>query len=167
MLDVVPLTLAQANELVVRLSRHHGPAWGHRWSIGVQADGRLVGAAVAGRPVSRILDDGRTVEVTRLVSDGTPNACSCLLGAMVRIARAMGYEKVITYTLQTEGGASLRAAGWTVAAVATRVRTWDTPCRPRQHHEHEDTPKVRWECQLKPAAKRAPRHRPVFGESEV
>ena len=79
----------------------------------MQADGLLVGAAIAGRPVSRMLDNGQTIEVTRLVSDGTPNACSCLLGAMRRVARAMGYARIITYTLASESGTSLRAAGWT------------------------------------------------------
>jgi hypothetical protein len=164
-LCIVPLTLAEANAQVERLSRHHQPARGHRWSIGVEASGLLVGAAIAGRPVARMLDDGQTIEVTRLVSDGTPNVCSCLLGAMRRVARAMGYARIITYTLASESGTSLRAAGWTATTLATRVRHWDTPARRRARQGHEDTPKVRWECRLRSETTRTPRGRPVFGEA--
>ena len=82
------------------------------------ADGQLVGVAITGRPVSRYLDDGLTLEVNRLCTDGTRNACSFLYGAAARAAKAMGYQKIITYILDTEDGASLRAAGWTCAGLA-------------------------------------------------
>src|ERR1035441_8056475 len=75
---------------------------------------KLVGVAIVGRPVARRLDDGETLEVTRLCTDGTPNACSFLYGACRRAAFALGYGRIGTYTLQDEGGASLRAAGWTL-----------------------------------------------------
>ena len=84
--------------------------------FGTEADGRLAGVAIVGRPVSRYLDDGKTLEVNRLCTDGTKNACSFLYAAAARAARAMGYQRIITYTLDTEGGASLRAAGWCCAA---------------------------------------------------
>ena len=109
--------------------RHHRPVTGHKFSIGCTADGRLVGVAIVGRPVSRYLDNGLTLEVNRLCTDGTKNACSMLYAAAWRAARAMGYEKIITYTLDTESGASLRAAGWTCAGL-TGGKRWTGSRRP-------------------------------------
>jgi hypothetical protein len=133
-LEIVPLELAEANEQVDRWHRHHTPAVGHRFSIGVEAvdvDGRvLVGAAIVGRPVARMNDDGWTLEVTRVATDGTPNACSALYGAAWRVCREMGYRRLITYTLATEPGTSLRAAGWT--EIGKRGGgSWDRPSRRR------------------------------------
>ena len=93
--------------------------------------GRLCAVAIVGRPVSRYLDDGFTLEVNRLCSDGTKNACSILYAAAARAARAMGYRKIITYTLDTESGASLRAAGWTNAGLAGG-KAWTGSRRPAQ-----------------------------------
>lgn len=112
MLSLVPVTLREANEFVRQHHRHHKPTVGHKFSIGVQEDGRLAGVAICGRPVSRFLDDGYTLEVNRLCTDGAKNACSMLYGAAVRAARAMGYHKVITYILDSECGASLKASGF-------------------------------------------------------
>jgi hypothetical protein len=109
---VVPLTLSQANALVARLHRHHKPVTGHRFSIGAEADGRLVGAAIIGRPVARMTDQYHVAEVTRLVSDGTRNACSILYAAAARAADAMGFDHIQTFILESEPGTSLRAAGW-------------------------------------------------------
>lgn len=109
--------------------RHHKPVVGHKFSIGCTADGRLVGVAIVGRPVSRYLDNGLTLEVNRLCTDGTKNACSMLYAAAWRAARAMGYQKIITYTLDTESGASLRATGWTCAGLAGGKR-WTGSRRP-------------------------------------
>lgn len=110
---LVPLTLAQANELVSKWHRHHKPARGHRFSIGARHEGEVVGAAIIGRPVSRNFDAYGVVEVTRLVTNGTENACSFLYGASARIAREMGFWKIQTYILDDESGKSLRASGWT------------------------------------------------------
>ena len=99
MLSLVPVSLREANEFVRQHHRHHKPTVGHKFSIGVREDGRLAGVAICGRPVSRFLDDGYTLEVNRLCTDGARNACSMLYGAAVRAARAMGYKKVITYIL--------------------------------------------------------------------
>jgi len=130
--NVVPLTLAEANQMVTAHHRHHRPVVGHRFSIGVQSDGVLVGAAIVGRPVARMLDNGATAEVTRCVTDGTPNACSMLYAACWRAWRAMGGHRLITYTLATESGASLRAAGWKVLyETVARPNGWDTPSRRR------------------------------------
>lgn len=111
MLTLTPISLSEANAFVALWHRHHKPVVGHKFSIGCEADGRLAGVAIVGRPVSRYLDDGKTLEVNRLCTDGTKNACSFLYAAAARAARAMGYQRIITYTLDTEGGASLRGAG--------------------------------------------------------
>ena len=118
MLTLIPVSLAQANEFVRQHHRHHKPAAGHKLSIGCAENGRRCAVAIVGRPVSRYLDDGFTLEVNRLCSDGAKNACSILYAASARAAKAMGYRKIITYTLDTEGGASLHAAGWCCAGRA-------------------------------------------------
>lgn len=112
MLELKPITFAEANAFVAQYHRHHKPVIGHKFSIGCMENGRLVGVAIVGRPVSRYLDNGFTLEVNRLCTDGTKNACSMLYAAAWRAARAMGYRKIVTYILDTENGASLRAAGW-------------------------------------------------------
>lgn len=89
------------------------------------------GVAVTGRPVSRHLDDGLTAEVTRLCTDGYPNTCSFLYAACARIAKEMGYEKILTYTLASENGASLRASGWRCADGLRGGGNWNVPGRPR------------------------------------
>jgi hypothetical protein len=113
-LRVIPLTFPQANECVRMWHRHHaelpgGFAW---YCLGAVSDGAIVAAAICGRPTNRNNHDGQTVEVIRLASDGTRNACSFLYGAAARVAREMGAAEIITYTLDSESGASLRAAGW-------------------------------------------------------
>ena len=118
MLTLIPISLALANAFVAQHHRHHQPVIGHKYSIGCALGSRLIGVAITGRPVSRYLDDGTTLEVTRLCTDGTPNACSILYAASARAAKAMGYTKIITYTLDTENGASLRAAGWRCEGLA-------------------------------------------------
>ena len=113
MIRLVPTTLREANAFVKAHHRHHKPVTGHKFSIGCEAEGRLVGVVIAGRPVSRYLDDGLTLEVNRLCTTGEKNVCSMLYAAAARAAKAMGYRKIITYTLDDEPGTSLRAAGWT------------------------------------------------------
>jgi hypothetical protein len=110
-LKVIPVTLETANDFVRRLHRHNKPVVGSKFCIGVKAE-ELVGVAIVGRPVAPRLDDGLTVEITRVCTDGTRNAASMLYGACRKAARAMGYDRIFTYTLPEEGGASLRAAGF-------------------------------------------------------
>jgi hypothetical protein len=130
-LTIVPLSLDSANEFVRQHHRHHVPVIGHKFSIGVaDDDGGLRGAAIVGRPVSRRRDDGWTLEVTRLVTDGCPNACSALYAAAWRAAKAMGYTRIGTYILASEPGTSLLAAGWK-CLYETPGRSWDVPSRPR------------------------------------
>ena len=100
LLKLVPITLRQANAFVQAYHRHHKPSVGHKFSIGVSDGEKLVGVAICGRPVSRRLDDGLTLEVNRVCTDGTKNACSMLYGASCRAAKAMGYRRVITYILE-------------------------------------------------------------------
>lgn len=133
-LEIVPLDLAEANDQVARWHRHHQPVIGHKFSLGVEeiaCDGRaLVGVAIVGRPVARMNDNGWTLEVTRVATNGCANACSALYGAAWRVAREMGYRRLITYTLKTEPGTSLKAAGWT-SLYETKGGSWDTPSRRR------------------------------------
>ena len=129
MLTLIAVPLSEANAFVAQHHRHHKPVTGHKFSIGCMKDGRLAGVAIVGRPVSRYLDDGLTLEVNRLCTDGTPNACSFLYGAAWRAARALGYRKIVTYILDTESGASLRAAGWKCVGQAGGLR-WTGTRRP-------------------------------------
>ena len=118
-LHVTPITLAAANEFVTLHHRHHKKETGHKFSIAVgvsDPDDKLVGVIICGRPKARHLDDGRTLEVTRSCTDGTPNANSALYGAAWRVARELGYDRLITYTQEGESGSSLKGAGWKVIA---------------------------------------------------
>ena len=112
MKQIVPLTLSEANWFVALKHRHHQPVQGHKYSIGLTENDDLVGVAIVGRPVARHRDDGMTLEVTRLATDGTKNACSALYAAAWRAARALGYKKIGTYILAEEPGVTLKAAGW-------------------------------------------------------
>jgi len=140
-----PIGLRAANAFVAAHHRHHGPTRGHKFSISVtDAQGQSRGVVIAGRPVARRLDDGTHLEVLRMCTDGTPNACSMLYGAVRRAAKAMGYlpEQIITYTLEGEGGASLRAAGWQLDG-CTEGGSWDRPSRSRVD-SHPTERKFRW-----------------------
>lgn len=149
---VVPLTFPRANECVRMWHRHHGQLpGGFAWyCLGAVDDGVVVAAAICGRPTNRNNDDGQTVEVIRLASDGTRNACSFLYGAAARVAREMGAARIITYTLDSEGGASLRAAGWN--RDKDGIRSWwthegtRTPARNRPHMQES---KVRWSVRFR------------------
>jgi hypothetical protein len=111
-LEIIPVSLKDANAFVAEHHRHHKPVVGHKFSIGCISGKKLIGIAIVGRPVSRYLDNGFTLEVNRLCTDGTENACSKLYSAAARAAKELGYIKIITYILETENGASLRASGW-------------------------------------------------------
>ena len=145
-LALTPISLREANAFVERNHRHRKGVTGHKFSIGCTRDGELVGVAIMGRPVSRYLDDGLTLEVNRLCTTGAENACSMLYGAAARAARAMGYQKIITYTLDTEPGTSLRAAGWQCAGPAGGER-WTGKRRPAADL-YPPQKKLRYEKQL-------------------
>lgn len=135
-LSVERVDLAEANAFVAAYHRHHKPVQGHLFSIAAARDfgdngaRKIVGVAIVGRPVARGRDDGVTAEVTRLVTDGTPNACSFLYGAASRAAFALGFKRIGTYILASEPGISLRAAGWRLIG-EVRGRSWSAPSRSR------------------------------------
>ena len=142
-ITVMPVSLAEANCFVTSWHRHANQAQGHLWSNGAFDDDLILhGVAIIGRPIARALDDGDTVEVTRLATDGTRNLCSLLYGAARREDRHRGYARIITYTRADETGASLRASGFTAVATV-RGRQWDCPSRPRRRREPVD--RIRWE----------------------
>lgn len=144
-LRLVPVSITEANEFVRQVHRHHQPTVGGKFAIGCAEDGEIVGVAIVGRPVARHLDDGWTVEVNRVATNGARNACSMLYGASWRAAKAMGYKRMVTYTLASESGSSLRAAGWKVVG-EVRGRSWDCPIRPRVDKTPAQTEaKLRWE----------------------
>jgi len=131
-LVIKPLGLKKANAFVLQFHRHHKSAQGHKFSIGLFENDELCGVAICGRPVSRNQDDGLTAEVIRMcVSPNVRNGCSKLYAACATIAKGMGYCRIITYTLETESGASLRASGWTLEAENLAAKTWDTKSRRR------------------------------------
>ena len=129
-LSTVPIDLKEANAFVAEYHRHHKPVVGHKFSIGAALGDEIVGVVIVGRPVSRHRDDGMTLEVTRLCSDGTRNACSFLYGAAARAAFALGYQRIGTYILKSEPGVSLTAAGWKMIG-ETPGKSWSVPSRPR------------------------------------
>ena len=130
MMRITPITLREASAFVEKHHRHHKPPQGALFAIAASEGDQVVGVAIVGRPVARLANDGWTAEVTRLCTIGNKNACSMLYGASWRAARAMGYRKLITYTLPEEGGASLRGAGWTCRGQAGGG-AWSRKDRPR------------------------------------
>ncbi|MBG0818977.1 XF1762 family protein [Planomonospora sp. ID82291] len=158
-LRLVPVTFAQACAFVDGHHRHHRAPPGHKFSIGAAVDQfdspdgelinspfRLVGVAIVGRPVARHFDTGRALEVTRVATDGTSNACSLLYGAAWRAAKALGYTRMITYTRGDENGASLRAAGWEPVAVRPPRSGWSCPSRPRGNAGADRVARVLWQA---------------------
>lgn len=155
-LTIVPLELADANAFVARHHRHHFPVQGHRFSLGcVTNDCHLVGAAIIGRPVARLINPRTVLEVTRLVTDGTHNACSCLYGAAARIGKAMGYERIQTYIIDTETGVSLRAAGWECDGEAGGGKWYHTEGKARRSDQPTGS-KQRWSKGLNPPVEYQP-----------
>jgi hypothetical protein len=143
-LRIIPLDLAEANALVTQWHRHHKRVPGAKFALGVAEEDRICGAAIVGRPVARMSNDGLTLEVNRLVTDGTRNACSKLYAACWKAATALGFKRLITYTLPEEGGASLRASGW--KCIGERGGgSWSRPSRPRVDL-HPTQVKLLWEA---------------------
>lgn len=132
-LEIVPVKQDEAKAFVERVHRHHPAPTGSVFQVAVADEsGEIRGVAMAGRPVARPWDDGWTLEVNRVATDGCDNACSALYAASWRVARSLGWRRLITYTLASESGASLRAAGWTVIAERPG-RSWadGSKARPR------------------------------------
>ena len=147
MLEIRPITLRAANAFVKEQHRHNGPTVGCKFSVSCYDGDRLCGVAIVGRPVARKLDDGLTAEILRVCTDGTRNACSILYGACSRCAKEMGYKRVVTYTLRSESGASLKASGFKNAGPAGGL-DWSVPSRPR-NGKYPQEKKYRWEKSYK------------------
>ena len=144
-LRILPCDFAEACIFVAQHHRHHLSLRGHKFSLAVADEADAIhGVCIVGRPVARALDNGLTLEVTRLATDGHPNACSALYSAAWRAARALGYGKLITYILKDEPGTSLRAAGWHCVA-ETKGGSWSCNSRPRID-KHPLQQKLRWEA---------------------
>lgn len=143
-MSIVPMSLKDAHRFVNEHHRHHRASQGGLFACGLAVDGKVVGVAVAGRPVARMLADQWTVEVTRCcVAEGHRNGCSMLYMAIWRAARALGYKRCITYTLATESGSSLRGAGWRLIGECGGG-SWSREARPRLD-DHDLNQKFRWE----------------------
>lgn len=149
MLRIEPVTLRQANSYVAEHHRHHKASRGHKFSVSVVDEaGAMRGVGIAGRPRSRVLDQSGHLEVLRVCTDGSKNACSMIYGALRRAGIALGYpaSKIITYTLASEDGASLRASGWIDDGKAGGG-SWDRPSRSREDHAPTEL-KRRWRAGL-------------------
>ena len=142
-MDFQPISLKLANEFVLANHRHNKPVAGHKFSIGLFDDERLIGVAICGRPVARMADDGLTLEILRVCTDGTRNANSMLYSRVKRIAQVMGYQKVLTYTLTEESGSSLRAVGAQRDGIV-KPREWSREKRKRETQNIYKKEKNRW-----------------------
>lgn len=140
-MKAVRVELAEANEFVWQHHRHHKPVVGHRFSIGAEKDGKLVGCVIVGRPVARQTCQKTVAEVTRLVTDGTPNACSFLYGQAARAAKELGFKAIQTFILPTETGTSLKASGWKLAG-STKMGSWHT--RENRRSDQPEGIKTKW-----------------------
>ena len=148
-LEVVPCTLTAARAFVTAHHRHLGAGSNGLFAVAVAREGadEVCGVAIVARPSARMLWDGWTAEVTRCATDGTPNACSALYGAAWRAARALGYRRLITYTLKSEGGGSLVASGWQKIGECGGG-SWSRKSRPRID-KHPTQLKIRWQREVK------------------
>lgn len=144
-LRVLPCTLRQAQEFVQLEHRHHDAAQGGLWALALLRGEELVGVAIAGRPVSAVLQRKGYCEIVRVcVLPDVPNGCSMLYARCRRVAQAMGYVKCVTYTLPEESGASPTGAGFKMTG-RTKGGSWSRSKRPRID-KHPTGPKLRWEA---------------------
>lgn len=142
MLELRPCDFQTARAFVRDNHRHNKPPVGHKYSIACYDGDRLCGVCMVGRPVSRYLDDGLTLEINRCCTDGTKNACTILYGAACRAAKALGYKRIVTYTRETEPGTSLRASNFVCDGKA-----WGTHWTGKRYQQMtitDDVLKVRW-----------------------
>ena len=143
---ITPITQKKAKAFINKHHRHHKAPRGDIFRIGLEDNnGALIGVIMVGRPVSRNLDDGRTLEINRTcVLDNKKNACSLLMGAACRAGKALGFHKIITYTLQFESGRSLHAAGF-IQEAKIKGQLWNKPSRPRKQQSlFQEYEKIRW-----------------------
>ena len=143
---LVPVTLREANAYVEAHHRHSDPVRGCLFCVGVEDETGVIGVAIVGRPLARALQDGFTAEVLRVcTASSKKNACSMLYGACWRGAKAVGFTRIVTYTLAVEGGVSLRASGWTQVAELPARPGWDGIARRRDNEGYRSGARARWE----------------------
>lgn len=164
MLNLQPITYPEACRFIESVHRHHLPPQGWKFGIAVNDGQRVVGVITVGRPVSRMLDDGWTLEVTRCATNGTKNAPSMLYGAASRAAFALGYKRIITYTMQTEPGTSLVSANWRKIGEAGGG-TWNRMDRPRVD-THPVGQKILWESAISTSGEARVRREPIVADDE-
>lgn len=128
----VPIELKEAQAYINQYHRHHEASHRDKFRIAASDGEKIIGVIQVGRPVSRILDNGKTLEVLRLCTQGDKDVCSFLYSRAARIAKEMGYEKIITYILESEQGTSLKASGWELEADNVGGSDWNVPSRPRE-----------------------------------
>lgn len=157
MLTIRPCDYKTAKAFVGQNHRHNKPPPGHKFSIACYDNDRLCGVCMVGRPVARHLDDGLTLEINRCCTDGTYNACSILYGTACRAAKALGYKRIYTYTLQSEPGTSLKASNWICDGEAGSEQNWNVKSRPREisqitlfgeEKKYTTEKKIRWRREL-------------------
>lgn len=143
-LYIVPCSIEEANQFTKQYHRHLGSIVVARFALAVSDEqGHIHGVAIVGLPLSQKFG-AFTLEVRRCTTDGTRNACSMLYGACWKTARALGYRRLITYTLPEEGGASLRAVGWK-PTTGCGGKPWNSKKRKRDANPLYLLKKTRWE----------------------
>jgi hypothetical protein len=143
-MEICPIELRDANDFVAKFHRHHKPVQGHRFSLQALKNGEIVGVCIVGRPVARNAGNPLEVlEVTRLCTNGTKNACSALYAAAARVGKALGYKRIQTYILSSETGTSLKAAGWVCEGRAGGGQWCHSDGKPRRTDQPTEI-KMRW-----------------------
>lgn len=147
---VIPISIKDANAFVIRHHRHNSKVRAAKYCIAALKNNTIVGVLVASIPNSRLLNDRLTIEFVRVCTDGTKNAISFLVSKGRRIAQSMGYQKIITYTLQEEYGASMKASGFIIEYKQKRINNWNN-AHGRQRETlllFENKLKCRWSINL-------------------
>lgn len=135
MLKLWPCTITEANKIVGQWHRHNRPTQGGLFAVAVKEHDLIVGVAIVGRPIARKSQDGVTCEILRVATNGTYNACSMLYGSCCRAAKALGYTRVVTKTLASEPGTSLKASGFTDLGLTPESSSWQSKSRDRFDHD--------------------------------
>jgi hypothetical protein len=147
-MKVLRLELKEANEYVLKNHRHHKPVTGHRFSFGVEVEGKLIGVCIVGRPVSRKTDQKNVCEVLRCCTDGTKNACSFLYSNASKIAKLLGFELIQTFILESEHGSSLKASNWEFIS-HSKGGSWNSKSRDGRREDQPMCKKQKWGRYLK------------------
>lgn len=147
-MEVAPIHLKEAAEYVKQYHRHCGPPKFHKFSISLRIpeETEPIGVVIVSTPKAKALMDGRTLEINRVCANPCyMNVCSKLYAQAIRAGKALGYRRFITYTLEGESGASLRAVGFQSDGITSgKKQGWNTPSRPRKQTENAEKDKQRW-----------------------